>query len=283
MQDKGLDIRNNKVIKLGEMPTPGQAISAPEPRQQALTLPDARRELATALNQKIHSVFSMANSGKAGSNHTAMQQGSIGQHQSSQQQKPPPQPQELHTAQPASSMQISCQQGSMQSCALLPGDAPCPANQATLPLCQTPSPHAASPEAAGAVSREGQQISLSMPATDVLPGKMQQHGARSAKRSGQAEQQEAGACPANTSRAMAQAQQPDSMVAGPAAGHAVTGHAPVFKPLLCTQAVQASAHAHAALQEAVLHTDSKSIPTPPQQLQPEALLAQSLLQHSDTL
>ena len=64
MQDKGLDIRNNKVIKLGEMPTPGQAISAPEPRQQALTLPDARRELATALNQKIHYVFSMANSGK---------------------------------------------------------------------------------------------------------------------------------------------------------------------------------------------------------------------------
>ena len=171
----------------------------------------------------------------------------------------------------------------MQSCALLAGDAGYPATAATLPVCQTSRPHTASPDAASAASRDSGQVSLGMPAMEVLPGKVQQHGARSAMPSGQAEQQGACACPASTSRAMAHAQQPDSRVAAPTAGHAVTAHVPVPKPLLHTQAVQPSAHAHAAPQEAMLHTDSKLISTPPQQLQPEALLAPSLLRHSDTL
>ena len=283
MQDKGLDVRNNKVIKIGDLPTPGQGTNAPQPRQQALTPLDARRELATALNQRIHSAFSMAKPAEAQSNRTAMQQGSIGMQQSLRQQAPPPQPQGLRSAPPASSMQMSCQQGSMQSSAPLAGISGYPATAATLPMCQTPQPYTASPKATGAASRESGQISLSMPGKTFLAGTVQQHGAQPAMLSGQAEKQEVRVCPAGTSTAMAQAQQPGGRSAGTTTEHAVPANVPVPKPLLRTQAVQPSAHAHAASREPMLFTDSQSIPTPPQQLQPEVLLAPTSLRQSDTL
>ena len=283
VQDKGLDVRNNKVIKIGESPLPGQGINAPQPRQQALTPPDARRELATALNQKIHSAFSMARPAEAQSNRAAMQQGSVGLQQSLQRQAPPPQPQGLRLAPPASSTQMSCQQGSMQSSAPLAGISGCPATAATLPMYQSPQPYAASPKATGAASRESGQISVSMPGRISLAGTVQQHGARSAIPSGQAEQQEVRACPASTSPAMAQAQQPGGRVAGTTAEHAVPASVPVPKPLPRIQAVQPSAHAHAAPREPMLYADSKSIPTSPQHLQPEVLLAPTSVRQSDTL
>ena len=283
MQDKGLDVRNNKVIKIGELPTPGQGTTAPQPRQQALTPPDARRELATALNQKIHSAFSMARPAEAQSNRAAMQQGSIGLQQSLQQQTLPPQPQGLRSAPPASSMQMSCQQGSMQSSAPLAGTSGCPAAAATLPMHQNPQPYAASPKATGAASRESGQISLSMPGRPFLAGTVQQHGAQPAMPSGQAEQHKVRVCPASTGTAMAQAQQPGGRFAGTTAEHAVPADVPVPKPLLRIQAVQPSAHAHAAPREPMLYTDSQSIPTIPQQVQPEVLLAPTSLRQSDTL
>ena len=283
LQDKGLDVRNNKVIKLGELPTPAQGTNAPQPRQQALTPPDARRELATALNQKIHSAFSMARPAEAQSNRTAMQQGSIGLQQSLRQQAPLPQPQELRSAPRASSMQMSCQQGSMQSSAPLARISGCPAPAATLPMCQNPQPYAASPKATGAAPRESGQISLNVPDKTFLTSTVQQHGAQSAMPSGQTDQQEVHVCPASTSTAMAQAQQPGGRFAGTTAEHAVPANVPGPKPLLCIQAVQLSAHAHAVPREPLLYTDSKSIPTPPQQLQPEVLLAPTPLRQSDTL
>ena len=284
LQDKGLDVRNNKVVKLGELPTPGQATGAPQPRQQALTPADVRRELATALNQKIHSAFSMAKPAEAMTNRTAMQQSSsIGLQQSLQQQGPPPQPQGLHSAQPASSMQRSCQQGSMQSCPPLAGNPTYPAIAATLPMCQTPQPSAASPEAIGAAYREGAQISLSMPGFTLLAGTLQQYGAQSAVPSGQAEQHEMNFCPAGTSRAIARAQQPGSRAAGPTVAPAVTATVSVPEPLLRIPAMQPSAHAHAAPPEPMSYAESVLIPTPPQRLQPEALLAPDLLRQSDTL
>lgn len=283
MQDKGLDVRNNKVIKLGELPSPGQATSAPQPRQQAVTPPDARRELATALNQKIHSAFSMARPAEAQSNRTAMQQGSVGLQQSLQQQAPPPQLQGLRSTPPAPSMQMSCQQGSMHTSASQAGISGYPATAATLPMCQTPQPYAASPKAAGAASRESGQISLSTPGRTPLAGTVQQHAAQSAMPLGQAEQQEVRVCPASTSTAIAQAQQPGSRFAGTTAERAIPAIVPVPKPLPHIQAVQSSAHAHAAPREPMLYTDSKSIPTPPQHLQPEVLLAPTSLRQSDTL
>ena len=58
MQDRGLDIKNNRLIKLDELSSASPGVSvAPKSSTQPHSPKDVRRELATPVNSKMHSIF----------------------------------------------------------------------------------------------------------------------------------------------------------------------------------------------------------------------------------
>ena len=80
MQDRGLDIKNNRVIKLDELSSTSQDFGiVPKSSTQSHSPVDVRRELATPVNSKMHSVFSGTKPIELGQMHPTLQHSSQSQ------------------------------------------------------------------------------------------------------------------------------------------------------------------------------------------------------------
>lgn len=95
MQDRGLDVKNNRVIQLGEVSSTSQGLSiVPKSSTQSHSPVDVRRELATPINSKMHTIFSSSKPIESGQmpptlQHSSQSQNSL-QHQQHVHHEPTP-------------------------------------------------------------------------------------------------------------------------------------------------------------------------------------------------
>ena len=104
LQERGLDIKNNRVIRTDEeAPASPRPVASPKAVAQPQRAPyDARRELATPINQKMHSVFHVSKAADSEHSRLAPQPASPrNQHALQHQQQPQEQMRGVHPEPPA--------------------------------------------------------------------------------------------------------------------------------------------------------------------------------------